>query len=82
MWACGGWRITSGVGGVLDELGWPSLEGCREQSSLTFVCRIRSGTVSLDWGVYLAPAPGLGGTGASHELQYTRYLAYSHVPAT
>ena len=33
--------------------------------------------MSLDKEKYLTPAPNLRRTGASHELQYTRYLAYS-----
>ena len=62
---------------MLDELEWPSLETRREQSSLTFFYQIYSGTVSLDKDKYLTPAPNLRRTRASHESQYTRYLAYS-----
>ena len=58
---------------MLDELEWPSLETHREQSSLTF----HSGTVSLDKDKHPTPAPNLRRTRASHESQYTRYLAYS-----
>ena len=36
-----------------------------------------SGTVSLDKDKYLIPAPNLQRTRASHDLQYTRYFAYS-----
>ena len=36
-----------------------------------------SGTVSLDKDRYLTPAPNLRSTRASHESQYTRYMAYS-----
>ena len=61
---------------MLDELEWPSLETRREQSSLTFFYKIHSGTASLDKDKYLTPAPNLR-TRASHESQYTRYLAYS-----
>ena len=68
---------TSSVGDMLDELEWPSLETRREQSSLTFFYKIHSGTVSLDKYKYLTPAQNLRGTRASHESQYTRYLAYS-----
>ena len=32
-WTCRRWRNTSSVGGMLDELEWPSLETRREQSS-------------------------------------------------
>ena len=45
---CRRWRNTSCVGDMLDELGWPSLETRREQSSLTFFYKIHSRTVSLD----------------------------------
>ena len=76
-WTCRRWRNTSSVGDMLDELEGPSLGARREQSSLTFFCEIHSGTVSLDKDGCLAPAPGLQRTGASHDLQYTRYFAYS-----
>ena len=68
---------TSSVGNMLDELEWPSLKTHREQSSVAFFYKIHSGTVSLDKDKYLTPAPNLRRTRASHELQYTRYLAYS-----
>ena len=57
---------------MLDELEWPSLETRKEQCSLTFFYKIHPGTVSLDKDKYLTTAPR-----ASHESQYTRYLAYS-----
>ena len=76
-WTCRRWRNTSSVGDMLDELEWPSLEASREQSSLTFFYKIHSGTVSLDKDKYLTPAPNLQRTRASHDLQYTRYFAYS-----
>ena len=76
-WTCRRWRNTSSVGDMLDELEWPSLEAHREQSSLTFFYKIHSGTVSLDKDKYLTPAPNLQRTRASHDLQYTRYFAYS-----
>ena len=78
-WTCMRWRNTStcSVGDMLDELEWPSLESRREQSSLAFFYRIYSGTVSLDKDKYLTPAPNIRSTRASHEFQYTRYLAYS-----
>ena len=77
-WTCRRWRNTSSVGDMLDDLEWPSLETRREQSSLTFFYKIHSGTVSLDKDKYLTPAPNLRRTRASHESQYTRYLAYSN----
>ena len=76
-WTCRRWRNTSSVGDMLDGLEWPSLEARREQSSLTFFYKIHSGTVSLDKDKYLTPAPNLHRTRASHDLQYTRYFAYS-----
>ena len=71
------WRNTSSVGDMLDELKWPSREARKEQSSLTFFYKIHSGTVSLDKDKYLTPASNNRRTRASHESQYTRYLAYS-----
>ena len=76
-WTCRRWRNTSSVGDMLDELEWPSLEVRREHSSLTFFYKIHSGTVSLDKDKYLTPAPNLHRTRASHDLQCTRYFAYS-----
>ena len=73
------WRNTSSVGDMLDELECPSLEARREKSSLTFFYKIHSGTVSLDKDKYLTRAPNLHRTRASHDLQYTRYFAYSDV---
>ena len=55
-------------------LEWPSLKTRREQSSLTFFNKI---TVCLEKNKYLTPAPNLKRTRASHDSQYTRYLAYS-----
>ena len=72
-WTCRRWRNTSSVGDMLDELEWPSLE----QSSLAFFYKIHSGTVSLDKDKLLTPAQNLQRTRASHDLQYTRYFAYS-----
>ena len=76
-WTCRRWKNTSSVGDMLDELEWPSLEARRDQSSLTFFYKIHSGTVYLDKDKYLTPAPNLQRTRASHDLQYTRYFAYS-----
>ena len=45
---------------------------------MTFFYKIHSGPVSLEKDKYLAPAPNLKRTTwASHDSQYTRYLAYS-----
>ena len=49
----------------------------REQSSLAFFYKIHSGTVSLDKDKYLTLASILRRPRASHESQYTRFLAYS-----
>ena len=68
---------TSSFGDMLDELEWPSLETHRRQSFLNFFYKIHSGTVSLDKDKYLTLAPNVRRTRASHESQYTRYLAYS-----
>ena len=73
-WTCRRWRNTSSVGDMLNE---PSLEARREQSSLIFFYKIHSGTVFLDKDKYLAPAPNIRRTRASHESQYTRNLAYN-----
>ena len=53
------------------------METCREQSSLAFLYKVHFSTVSLDNDKYLAPAPNLKRTRASHEAQCTKYLAYS-----
>ena len=76
-WSCRRWRNTISIGDMLDELEWPSLEARREQSSLTLFYKIHSGTVSLDKDKYLTPAPNIRRTRASHESQYSKYLAYS-----
>ena len=76
MWTCRGWRNTSSVGDMLDELVWPFLEARREQTFLTFY-KIHSCTVALEKDKYLTPTPNLRRTRACHDSQYTRYLAYS-----
>ena len=76
-WTCRRWRNTSSVCNMLDKLEWPSLETCREQSSLAFFYQIHSGTVSLYKDKYQTLGPNLRRTRASHESQYTRFLAYS-----
>ena len=68
---------AGGVGGMLGGLEWPSLGARGGRSSLAFFYRIRSGAVSLGGDWCLTPAPGLHRAGASHDLQYTRYFAYS-----
>ena len=67
----------SSVDDMLDELEWPSLEDRRVKSSLTFFYKIHSGTVTLDKDRYLTPAPNLRSTRATHDSQYTRYMACS-----
>ena len=64
---------------VEDELEWPSLADLRVKSSLTFFYKIHSSTMSLDTckDRYLTTAPNLRSTRASHDSQYTRYMAYS-----
>ena len=75
-WTCRRCHNKSSVDDMLDELEWPSLEDRRVKSSLTFFYKIHSGTVSLDKDRYLTPAPNLRSTRASHNSQYTRYMAY------
>ena len=46
-----GWRIwlnTSSVGGMLDELEWPSLEARRDRSSMLLFHKIHGGDVSIE----------------------------------
>ena len=76
-WTCRRWHNKSSVDDMLDELKWPSLEDRRAKSSLTFFYNIHSGTVFLDKDRYLTPAPNLRSARASHNSQYTRYMAYS-----
>ena len=77
MWTCRRWRNTGSVFDMLDELEWQSLEARREQSFLTFFNKIYSGTVCLEKDEYLTPALNLRRTRTSHDIQYTRYFAYS-----
>ena len=74
---CRLWRNRSSVDDMLGELEWPSLEDRRVKSSLTFFYKIHSGTQCLDTDRCLTPAPNLRSTRASHDLQCTRYMAYS-----
>ena len=67
----------SSVGDMLDEFEWLSMEGRREQSSLSFFYKIYSGTVSLDKDKKLTSAQNIRRSRASHESQCNRYLGYS-----
>ena len=75
-WTCRRCRNRSSVDDMLGELEWPSLKDRRVKSSLAFFYKIHSGTVSLDKDRHLTPAPNLRSTRASHDSQYTRYMAY------
>ena len=72
-----GWRNTSGVDEMLDELEWPSLEARRDRSSMLLFHTILSGTVSIEKDKYLTPAHSLKSIRASHSVQYCRYQTYS-----
>ena len=76
-WACRRWRNISSVSKMLDELEWPSLEACRDWSSLLLFHKIHSGAVSIEKDKYLTPAHSLKSTRASHSAQYCRYQTYS-----
>ena len=62
---------------MLDELEWPSLEACRDRSSLLLFHKIHSGAVSIEKDKYLTPAHSLKSTRSSHSAQYCRYQTYS-----
>ena len=68
----------NGVTGVVLTICWTNSSDRRVKSSLTFFYKIHLGTVSLDKDRYLTPAPNLRSTRASHDSQYTRYMAYSN----
>ena len=72
-----GWRNTSSVSEMLDELEWPSLEARRDLSSLLLFHKIHSGAVSIEKDKYLTPARSLKSTRSSHSAQYCRYQTYS-----
>ena len=55
---------------MLDELEWPSLEACRDRSSLLLFHKIHSGAVSIEKDKYLTLAHTLKTTRASHSAQY------------
>ena len=65
------------VGEMLDELEWPSLEACRDRSSLLLFRKIHFGAVSIEKDKYLTPAHSLKFTRSSHSAQYCRYQTYS-----
>ena len=69
-WTCRRWRNTSGVGEMLDELEWPSLEARRDQSSLLLFHKIHCGAVSIEKDKYMTPAHSLKTTRSSHSAQY------------
>ena len=77
--SCRRWRNTSGVGEMLDELEWPSLEARRDQSSLLLFHKIHCGAVSIekDKYKYMTPAHSLKTTRSSHSAQYRRHQTYS-----
>ena len=68
---------TRSVGDVIDELEWPSLEACRDQSSLLLFHKIHPGAVSIEKDKNLTPAHSLKSTRSSHSAQYCRYQTYS-----
>ena len=61
---------------MLGEPEWPSLEACRDRSSLLLFHKIHSGDV-CEKDKYLTPAHSLKITWASHSAQYRRYQTYS-----
>ena len=76
-WTCRRWRNTSSVGEMHDELGWPSLEAWRDQTSLLLFHKIHCGAVSIEKDKYMTPAHSLKTTGSSHSAQYRRHQTYS-----
>ena len=76
-WTCRGWRNTSSVGEMIDELEWPSLEAPRDQSSLLLFHKIHCGAVSIENDKYMTPAHSLKSTRLSHSAQYRRHQTYS-----
>ena len=70
-------RNTSGVGEMLDELEWPSLEASRDRSSLLLLHKIHCGAVSIEKTSSLTHAHSLKTTRSSHSAQYCRYQTYS-----
>ena len=76
-WTCRRWRNTSSVGEMLDELEWPSLVACRDQSSLLFFHKIHCGAVSIEKDKYMTPSQSLKTTRSSHSAQYRRHQTFS-----
>ena len=76
-WTCRGWRNTSSVGEMLDELEWPSLEARRDQSSLLLFHKIHCEAVSIEKDKYMTPAHSLKTTRSLHSAQYRRHQTYS-----
>ena len=62
---------------MLDELEWPTLEACRDRSSLLLFHKTHSGAVSIEKDKYLTPAHSLKSTRSAHSAQYCRYQTYS-----
>ena len=63
---------------MLDELGWPSLEARRDQSSMLLFHKIHCGAVSIEKDNYMTPAHSLKNTRSSHSAQYHRHQTYSN----
>ena len=76
-WTCRRCGNTSSVGEIPDELEWPSLEACRDRSSLLLFHKIHSGAVSIEKDKFMTPAQSLKSTRSSHSAQYCRYQTYS-----
>ena len=62
---------------MLDELGWPSLEARRDQSSLLLFHKIHCGAVSIEKDKYMTPGHSLKTTRSSHSAKYRRHQTYS-----
>ena len=76
-WTCRGWRNTSSVGEILDELELQSLEARRDQSSLLLFHKIHCEAVSIEKDKYMTPAHSLKTTRSLHSAQYRRHQTYS-----
>ena len=62
---------------MLGELGWPSLEARRDQSSLLLFHKIYCGAVSIEKDKNMTPAHSFKTTRSSHSAQYRRHQTYS-----
>ena len=69
-WLAGVSEIPVGVGEILDELEWSTLEVRREQAPLFFLYKIYIFAVSIDKSEYFTPAPALKQTRASRNWKY------------